>query len=108
MSPMKSWSRFRIMRSVGERRTAGRRRIDAKALENIVATATARLQPDLVQPQDVFVRVGVRSLAHLVQRIDHWLKLLGQLAEHAAQYPAPATRQCFGEGRVRTSAHGDV
>src|SRR5882762_684364 len=94
MSPMRSWSRFRIMGSVCEGRAgcegraAGCRRIDAEALENVVAAAAAGLQPDLVQPEDVLVGMRVGSLAQLVQRIDHRLKLLGELAEHVAQDPA--------------------
>src|SRR6267154_3936899 len=94
MSPIRSWRRFRIMGSVCESRaaregcTAGCRRIDTEALENVVTTAAAGLQPDLVQPQDVLVRMCVRSLAHLVQRIDQRLKLLGELAEHITQDPA--------------------
>src|SRR4030088_2337404 len=99
MSPMRSWSCFRIMGSVCEGRTAGGRRIDAQALENVEATAAAGLQPDLIEPQDVLVGMRVRSLAQLVQRIDHRLKLLGQLAEYVAQHPASSPRQSFGQRR---------
>src|SRR3954471_23942107 len=108
MSPMKSWSCLRIMRSVCERRSAGGRWIDTEALQQVKAAAAAGLQPDLIQPQDVLVSMLIRGLAHFIQCIDHGLELLGQLTEHFAQHAATAARQCFSERGIGPSAHRDV
>src|SRR4051812_28960482 len=108
MSPIKSWRRFRIMRSVSEARSARSGRIDAETLEQIETSATSRLQPDLIQPQNVFVGMRVRSLADLVQSIHHRLEFRGQLAEDFAQYAPTAPRHGVSECRIRSAAHGDA
>src|SRR5579863_765333 len=107
MSPMRSCSCLRIM-SVSEGRPAGSRRVDSEALQQTVAAATPRLQPDLVQAQDVLVGVGIRGLADVVQGIHQRLKFLRQLGEDVAEDARPAARKCLGERPIRAAAHRDV
>src|ERR1700722_19763491 len=108
MPLIRPWSRVSNIRSVRERGPTGGGGLDTEALQEVIAAPAAGLQPDLVEPQDVFVRVGVGSLADLVQGIDHRLEVLRELAEHLAQYPPLPARHGVGERGVGMTAHGDV
>src|SRR5260370_34817994 len=97
---MRSWSCFRIMGSVCEGRAgcggcaAGGRRIDTQALEKVVATAAAGLQPDFVQPQDVLFGKRVGSLCHPVPWFDLRVELPAPPTTHVSPHPplSPAPR----------------
>src|SRR5215472_7007317 len=108
MPPMRLCSRDSSMRSVCECRAAGGGGIDTEPLELRVAAGAAGLQPDLVETQDVAVGLRARALAHLVQRLDHGLKLLGQLREHRGEHASAAMRGRLREGPISAAAHGDV
>src|SRR6516165_10103705 len=108
MPPMRLCSRDSSMRSVSECRAAGAGGIYPEPLELGVAAGAAGLQPDLVETQDVAVGLRARALAHLVQRLDHGLELLGQLREHRGKHASAAARARLREGPVSAAAHGDV
>src|SRR5580704_18363445 len=94
--------------SVLEDRATGDGRIDAETLELAVAPRATGLQPYLVQAQDVGIRARPVPLAHLVERIDHWLELARQLTEYAGECPAARMPGRVRQRVVGTTAHGDV
>src|SRR5215469_17556908 len=108
MPPMRLCSRESSMRSVGECRAAGGGGIYPEPLELRVAAGAAGLQPDFVVTQDIAVGLRARAVAHLVQRLDLGLELLGQLREHRGEHPSAATRGRLCEGPIGAAAHGDV
>src|SRR5579864_6756877 len=107
MPPIRLCRRDSSMRSVRERGAAWGG-VDAEALELRIAAGTAGLQPDLVQAQDVQVRVPPGALTDLVERIDHRLELLRQLREHGREHPPPAPRDGLRQLAVGPPPHGNV
>src|ERR1700730_856322 len=108
MPLIRSWSRVSNILSVGERGATSGGGLHAETLQDVVGAPATGLQPDLVQPQNVLVRVGVRGLADFVQSIDHRLEVLRQLAEYLAENPRFASGHRVGKGSVGPTAHGDV
>src|SRR5258708_16121912 len=76
--------------------------------EQRVAAGTAGRQPDLVETQDVPVRVRVGALAYFVERVHQRLEFLRQLGKYRRQHPSPAPCGRRGERRISAPAHGDV
>src|ERR1041385_9105568 len=60
-----------------------RRRVDAEAPEQPPRSCVARLQPDLVEPENVALSVDVRRVADLTQGVHQRLELGRQFREHA-------------------------
>src|ERR1700722_1209891 len=90
----------------GEARAGGR--MHAQTLENLIGAPASGLQPDLIEAQDVAIRMPVGGLRKLVQGIDERLEFLRKLGEYRAQHPARAARVRHCKRSVGASAHRDV
>src|SRR5450432_3106253 len=107
MPPSTSCRRLSSM-LVREGGPAGSTGVDAQALEQRVAALAAGLQPDLVEPQDVAIRVPVGALADLVQGIHERLEFRGQLGEYAGQHALAAAGGRLGKRTVGAATHRNV
>src|SRR5580698_10221769 len=101
-----SWLRIAPECSVGTHRH--RRGFHAQLAQQRARSLTAGLEPKLVEPQHVLLRVAATRVADLAQCIHQWLKFGGQLREYLAQYPAPSAREGCGQRTVGPSTHRDV
>src|SRR5450759_4001633 len=81
MPPMSSWMCRRIIGSMRERAACAGRRLYSQALEYLVRAATARLQPDFIEAQEVAIRMAVGALGEFVQSIDERLEFAGELGK---------------------------
>ena len=91
-----------------ERAACAGRRLYSQALEYLVRAATARLQPDFIEAQDVAIRMAVGALGEFVQSIDERLEFAGELGKDCTQDPPWAARVRGGKRAVGTPAHGNV
>src|SRR5918998_680898 len=83
----------RIMPSMLAQWLPAAARGDTQLLQQAVGARAARLQPDLIEPQDVARGVPIGRLTDLVQGVDQRLELGGELREYLPEDGAAAATE---------------